>query len=144
MCKYEMDLTSIDEDTDRHDSVHRWTDGQTERWTGWNQYTPLSTSLKWGVWLGYQHCCVLAISEAYSNPDWHVDKTAVSATWWSSHVNCFTLACCISTYIVTMGWKCLSSLIARFMGPTWGQLGPPGPRWAPSWPHEPCYLGNSP
>ena len=26
------------------------------------------------------------------------------------------------------------SLIARFMGPT-------GPRWAPCWPHEPCYLG---
>ena len=30
------------------------------------------------------------------------------------------------------------------MGPTWGppgaHLGPPGPRWAPCWPHEPCYL----
>ena len=24
------------------------------------------------------------------------------------------------------------------MGPTWG---PPGPRWAPCRPHEPCYLG---
>ena len=33
------------------------------------------------------------------------------------------------------------SLIARFMGPTWAHLGPTGPRWAPCWPHELCYLG---
>ena len=29
---------------------------------------------------------------------------------------------------------------------SWGQhgahLGPVGPRWAPCWPHEPCYLGS--
>ena len=31
--------------------------------------------------------------------------------------------------------------ITRFMGPTWAQLGPTGPRWAPCWPHETCYLG---
>ena len=31
-----------------HDSIHRWTDGQTEGWTRWSQYTPLSTSLKRG------------------------------------------------------------------------------------------------
>ena len=31
-----------------------------------------------------------------------------------------------------------TSLIVRFMGPTWG---PTGPRWAPCWPHELCYLG---
>ena len=24
------------------------------------------------------------------------------------------------------------------------QLGPTGPRWAPCWPHEPCYLGSHP
>ena len=33
------------------------------------------------------------------------------------------------------------SLITRFMGPTWAHLGPTGPRWAPCWPHELCYLG---
>ena len=33
------------------------------------------------------------------------------------------------------------SLIAGFMWLTWGHLGPTGPRWAPCWPHEPCYLG---
>ena len=27
------------------------------------------------------------------------------------------------------------------MGTTRGQLGPTGPRWAPCWPHELCYLG---
>ena len=32
-----------------HNSVHRRTDGQTDRRTRWNQYTPLSTSLKRGV-----------------------------------------------------------------------------------------------
>ena len=32
----------------------------------------------------------------------------------------------------------LIALIVRFMGPSWGQT---GPRWAPFWPHEPCYLG---
>ena len=41
--------------------------------------------------------------------------------------------------------KHIPSLIARFMGPTWGQhgahLGPTGPRWVPCWPHESCYLG---
>ena len=30
------------------DSVHRWTDGQTDRRTRWSQYTSLSTSLKRG------------------------------------------------------------------------------------------------
>ena len=34
-----------------------------------------------------------------------------------------------------------TSLIARFMGPTWSHLGPTGPSWAPCWPHEICYLG---
>ena len=33
-------------------------------------------------------------------------------------------------------------LIARFMGPTWAHLGLTGPRWAPCWSHERCYLGK--
>ena len=33
------------------------------------------------------------------------------------------------------------SLITKFMGPTCGPMGPTGPRWAPCWPHELCYLG---
>ena len=35
-----------------------------------------------------------------------------------------------------------TTLKARFMGPTWGHLGPTGPRWAPCWPHEIYYLGK--
>ena len=33
------------------------------------------------------------------------------------------------------------SQIARFTWPTWAHLGPVGPKWAPCWPHEPCYQG---
>ena len=36
------------------------------------------------------------------------------------------------------------ALIARFMGPTWGHLGPRGPRWGLCWLHELCYLGGYP
>ena len=32
----------------------------------------------------------------------------------------------------------MTSRIAKFMGQTWA-LGPVGPRWAPCWPHDPCY-----
>ena len=50
-----------------------------------------------------------------------------------------------AVYPIYHGCLCLCSLIARFMGLTWGQhgahLGPVGPRWAPCWPHEPCYQG---
>ena len=35
-----------------------------------------------------------------------------------------------------------STQIAKFMGPTWAHLGPVGPRWAPCWPHDPCYRGS--
>ena len=37
---------------------------------------------------------------------------------------------------------------ASHIGKLWGQhgahLGPVGPRWAPCWPHEPCYQGCLP
>ena len=42
-------------------------------------------------------------------------------------------------------WEALTVMgpqTANFMGPTWGHLGPVGPRWAPCWPHEPCYQGH--
>ena len=44
MCKYEIDLTSIVEDTERTRFCP-----PTDRRTRWHQYTPLSTSLKRGV-----------------------------------------------------------------------------------------------
>ena len=49
--------------------------------------------------------------------------------------SCFTLAV---TRFPDPNTK--TSLIARFMGATWAHLGPTGPRWAPCWPHELCYL----
>ena len=36
----------------------------------------------------------------------------------------------------------ITALIARFTGQHGAHLGPTGPRWAPCWPHEPCYLGG--
>ena len=40
---------------------------------------------------------------------------------------------------------CMRDVCVWTSGRTWGQqgahLGPAGPRWAPCWPHEPCYLG---
>ena len=35
------------------------------------------------------------------------------------------------------------TLVTRSMWQTWAHLGPTGPRWAPCWPHEPCYLVRS-
>ena len=40
-------------------------------------------------------------------------------------------------------WLC-TTVIARFMGEHGAHLGPTGPRWAPCWSHEICYLGNYP
>ena len=35
-----------------------------------------------------------------------------------------------------------TTLITRLMGPIWAHLGLTGPRCAPCWPHELCYLGT--
>ena len=40
-------------------------------------------------------------------------------------------------------WRLISALIARFMGQHGAHPWPTGPRRAPCWPHEPCYLGGS-
>ena len=53
----------------------------------------------------------------------------------ASNAKLWCSLCCQPEQAV--GWM---SLIARFMGPTWGPSGV-GPRWAPCWSHEPCYLG---
>ena len=39
-------------------------------------------------------------------------------------------------------WESSITQIARFMGPTWAHQGPTGPRWAPWWPHELCFMGK--
>ena len=42
---------------------------------------------------------------------------------------------------ITKIQKCWKPLITRYMGPTWDPSGAAGPRWAPCWPDELCYLG---
>ena len=56
------------------------------------------------------------------------------------------LRCCFVSFNYdtwTLGCKLVLdvTLIARFMGQHGAHLGPTGPRWAPCWPHELCYLG---
>ena len=40
-------------------------------------------------------------------------------------------------------WLNIPPQIARFMRPIRDHLGPTGPRWAPCWPHGPCYQGRN-
>ena len=48
---------------------------------------------------------------------------------------------CLSINIINYQ-SVIPSQIAKFMWPTWGPPGGPvSPRWAPHWPHEPCYQG---
>ena len=56
-----------------------------------------------------------------------------------------TLKCEMCAYFkkcIYRSVNCVMAQIANFMGPTWAHLGPVGPRWAPCWPHEPCYQGT--
>ena len=58
---------------------------------------------------------------------------SISTNWLvlKSHYNMANLLC----------WNQKTSLIARFMGPTWSPPGADRIQVAPCWPHEPCYLG---
>ena len=52
--------------------------------------------------------------------------------------------------LMSWGWRWTTEIQWMKRGPwqqsSWGQhgalLGPTGPRWAPCWPHETCYLGT--
>ena len=74
---------------------------------------------------------------------------ADSGPWHKPSLNVMTYKCKSSAYVWAPGPHftnnfCIVrfklSLIARFMGHG-AHLGPTGPRWAPWWPHELCYLG---
>ena len=46
-------------------------------------------------------------------------------------------------HFLTCRYKCdWTRYIAKFLESTGALLGPVCPRWAPCWPHEPCYLGK--
>ena len=65
---------------------------------------------------------------------------------------CDMLFLCLDVYDDVITWKCfphcwpLVKRIHPWKQSSWGQhgahLGPTGPRWAPCWPNEPCYLGS--
>ena len=40
-----------------------------------------------------------------------------------------------------MAFSTSEGVIVPWQQGSWGHLGPTGPRWAPCWPHELCYLG---
>ena len=52
---------------------------------------------------------------------------------------CVRVCVCLSWILVRPGGAC--TLIARFMGPTWGPSGADRTQVVPCWPHELCYLG---
>ena len=68
-------------------------------------------------------------TEQYNIQYWTEDPLILQGEY---HGCCCSIATCVSS---------TSSLIARFMGPTWGPSGADRPQWAPCWPHELCYLG---
>ena len=66
----------------------------------------------------------------------HNSHSIAQLLWWVESMTCVLLHA-----IKINALHAISSLRARFIKPTWAHLGPTGPRWAPSWPHELCYLG---
>ena len=72
MCKYEMHPSSIVEDT-RWTQFCPQTDGQMDRQTTWNQYTPFQLRWSGGI-IKHQHilCCTLLMTHI-SEIHWHRD-----------------------------------------------------------------------
>ena len=55
----------------------------------------------------------------------------------------FSNRSCLKEYFEHLTeWR--ATQITKFMWPHGAHLGPVGPRWAPCWPHEPCYKGSAP
>ena len=94
-----------------------------------------------------------------STPGFHYFSLTIMQICSTSHQLCTRFAlCCVNMVLstsilpritteaqgnLTIAAVSVKPLIARFMGPTWAHLGPIGPRWAPCWPHELCYLGRN-
>ena len=85
---------------------------------------------------------------------WNESQVAFDKDYDTEHCNqhCFLSVCLllhcfrpVCNGVPDLLCYVIASLIARFIGPTWGpygaHLGPTGPRWAPCWPHELWYLG---
>ena len=118
-------------------------------------------------WMRTHQSCLISniIYKAYGNTiKIHLLCTGSTGSWDKDHTSFNEHS---SSHKILHSFAVLS-LVARFMGPTWGpsgadrtQMGPllapwtllsglfchgahlgrTGPRWAPCWPHELCYLG---
>ena len=58
---------------------------------------------------------------------------------WVIMESCYEVTMCQYRFSSSTVYRMIT-LTARFMDTTWANLGPTGPRWAPCWPHELCYL----
>ena len=79
-------------------------------------------------------CFTLECFEFSSNFEFDrnmLSGTGARSTWWFA-----------SIWHHTKTRPSITTHITKFMGPTWGPLGPVGPRWSPCWPHEPCLRGT--
>ena len=59
--------------------------------------------------------------------------------WWQVSYSVHRLSKSSILHVVLV----ITTLIARFMGPTWGPSGTDRTQAGPCWPHEPCYLGST-
>ena len=74
---------------------------------------------------------------------WFAMIISICVFWLSSNKlwpSSFSRPCCAHSELHSAIW-CQFSLIAIFMGPTWGHPGSCRPRLAPCWPYEPGYQG---
>ena len=120
--------------------------------------------------LDYIHSSAHGFHILCANPPERVTSFAPQKDWWKSGaisgnhlIPGTSICCCTSKGLSWTNGPCPMATIARstslvpchvvkslgatpliagFMGPTWGPPGLTGSRWAPCWPHEPCYLGH--
>ena len=92
----------------------------------------------------YMHVCATLVSCLYIIHILHVCRKgiyfhAMTSAWYNGMLFCLGVKHSIyikSSFVMTVG-----SQIANFMGQNGAHLGFVGPRWAPCWPYELCYLG---
>ena len=124
-------------------SVCRQTESVVYIMCGWNQPTLLNSYNGWNHIMVQPRSdiCFPSITDS-TNPCFY-PGVAGASTMQKNIIPAYMLGPCIAGHQQAWYWShhFSISLIAMFMGPTWAHLGPTGPRWAPCWPHELCYLG---
>ena len=91
--------------------------------------------------------CVILISVSGVNESIYSIFLVTKHNWKCLFKSLWT--CCITTRYINVLWLPIRQT-RSFQNPDCkvhggqhgGHLGPVGPRWAPCWPHEPCYQGS--